>query len=249
MNVTIFSDIDKLSRSAADYIVRVAHESVADHGVFTIALSGGSTPKKLYGILANEPYRSQLDWNKIEIFWCDERCVPPDDAESNYHLADEFLFSKLSIPASHIHRAPADAEDRDAASLAYTQEMRRVFHTDGIPRFDLIQLGMGPEAHTASLFPHQASLHERERLVMPVSVPKPPPARLTFTLPLLNAAQHILFLLTGSEKDAALAEVLEGAENGEEYPAQNIRPSQGKVTWMIDTGAAKLLKKTYKQQQ
>jgi 6-phosphogluconolactonase len=248
MDVVIFQDVEKLSQSAAAYIVRVAQAAVAEHGSFTVALSGGSTPRKLYGLLVGEPYRSQINWDKIEIFWCDERCVPPDDAESNYHLAEEYLFSKLSIAPAHIHRMPADASDRDAASLAYTQEMRKVFKTTGTPRFDLIQLGMGPEAHTASLFPHQASLHERERLVMPVSVPKPPPARLTFTLPLLNAAQHILFLLTGAEKDAALAEVLEGKANGEEYPAQNVRPTQGEVTWMIDTKAAQLLKKTYQQQ-
>ena len=248
MDVVIFQDIDKLSKSAADYIVRVAHEAVARHGTFTVALSGGSTPRKLYGILGSEPYRSQIDWNKIEIFWCDERSVPPTDAESNYHLADEILFSKVTIAPEHIHRMPADAPDGDAASLAYAQEIRQVLVTSGVPDFDLIQLGMGPEAHTASLFPHQASLQERERLVLPVSVPKPPPHRLTFTIPVLNAAHHILFLLTGAEKDKALAEVLEGKENGEEYPAQNVHPAQGEVTWMIDTKAAQLLKKTYKQQ-
>jgi 6-phosphogluconolactonase len=248
MDVVIFQDIEKLSQSAADYIVRVAREAVADHGNFTIALSGGSTPRKLYGMLAEEPYRSQIAWDKIEIFWCDERCVPPSDPESNYHLAEQVMFSKLSLSPNQIHRMPADETDRDAASLAYTQEMRRVFKTEGTPRFDLIQLGMGPEAHTASLFPHQASLHEREHLVMPVTVPKPPPPRLTFTLPILNAAHHILFLATGADKAEALAEVLEGPENGEEYPAQNVRPTQGEVTWMLDTGIARNLKKSYRQQ-
>jgi 6-phosphogluconolactonase len=136
---------------------------------------------------------------------------------------------------------PADQSDRVAASVAYEQEMRRVFGTDRVPSFDLIQLGLGPEAHTASLFPHQASLRETERLVIPVSVPKPPPARLTFTPPLLNAAKHILFLVTGAEKADAVQAVLEGDYQPDEYPAQIIRPTQGEVTWMLDTAAASRL--------
>jgi 6-phosphogluconolactonase len=121
--------------------------------------------------------------------------------------------------------------------------MRNVFGTNGVPKFDLIQLGMGPEGHTASLFPHQASLHEQQRLVMPVSVPKPPPARLTFTPPLLNAAAHILFLVTGTDKEEAVQAVLEGDHQPDEYPAQIVQPSQGEVTWMLDTAAAAALKK------
>jgi 6-phosphogluconolactonase len=241
MDITIYPDVDTLSRSAAEYIVRVAKESIADHGHFTIALSGGSTPKKLYGLLATEPYRSQIDWSLVEVFWSDERNVPADDPESNYRMAYEVMLSKLPISAQQIHRVPADQPDRDAASLAYTQEMQRVFGVTDTPRFDLIQLGMGPEGHTASLFPHQASLEERERLVMPVSVPKPPPPRLTFTPPLLNAARHILFLVTGAEKDEAVQAVLEGEYQPEEYPAQIVRPTQGEVTWMLDTAAARTL--------
>jgi len=243
MDVVIFSDGDKLSHAAAEYIVRVAHDSIAAHGNFTLALSGGSTPKKLYGLLASEPYRSQIDWSHVEIFWSDERCVSTDDIESCYRMAEEVMLSKLAISTSHIHRMPADAADRDAASLAYTQEMQRVFGTDGIPSFDLIQLGMGPEAHTASLFPHQASLHEQKRLIMPVSVPKPPPDRLTFTPLLLNAAKHVLFLVTGTEKAEALQAVLEGDFQPDEYPAQIVRPGNGTVTWMLDTAAATKLSK------
>jgi len=243
MDVTIFPDVEQLSRSAADYIVRVAHEAIADHGQFTLALSGGSTPKKLYGLLATEPYRNQIDWSKVEIFWSDERCVSPDDSESNYRMANEVMLSKLPIPTEHIHRTPADQPDRDAASLAYTQEMKRTSGTDDVPQFDLIQLGMGPEGHTASLFPHQASLREQQRLVMPVSVPKPPPDRLTFTPRLINAASHILFLVTGAEKEDAVAAVLEGADQPDEYPAQVVRPLRGEVTWMLDTTAAGKLRR------
>jgi 6-phosphogluconolactonase len=242
MSVAIYSDIDTLSQEAARYVVRVASESITTHGRFTLALAGGSTPKKLYGLLASEPYRDQIDWALTEIFWSDERCVPSDSEDSNYHLAQEVLLSKVPISATQIHRMPADADNRDQASLAYIQEIQRVFGTNSIPSFDLIQLGMGPEGHTASLFPHQASLHEQTRLIMPVTVPKPPPLRLTFTPPLLNAATHVLFLVTGQDKADALQAVLEGEYNPDEYPAQIIRPTQGEVTWMLDPAAASKLR-------
>ncbi|GCF07063.1 6-phosphogluconolactonase [Dictyobacter arantiisoli] len=243
MDVVIFSDVAQLSEAAAEYIVRVAQESIAARGRFMLALSGGSTPRKLYAMLAEEPYRNQIDWSKVEFFWSDERCVPSDDAESNYHLAQQVMLSKLQVAESQIHRVPADEADRDAASLAYAQEMQRAFGTTGVPRFDLIQLGMGPEGHTASLFPHQASLEESDRLVMPVTVPKPPPPRLTFTPVLLNAAIHTLFLVTGAEKEEAVQAVIEGPYQPEEYPAQIVRPTAGEVTWMFDTAAAARLSK------
>src|SRR6266568_1755880 len=210
MHIAIYPDIQTLSTEAAQFIVRLANEAIVSHGRFTIALSGGSTPKATYSLLGSEPYRSQVDWTRVEIFWSDERCVPPDDKESNYAMAQQVLLSKIAIPASQVHRMPANQADRNAASETYTLEMQRTFSTNGIPAFDLIQLGMGPEGHTTSLFPHQASLHEQRRLVMPVSVPKPPPPRLTFTPPLLNAAKHVLFLVTGSEKADAVQAVLEG---------------------------------------
>jgi 6-phosphogluconolactonase len=244
MNIAIYPNIDILSHEAAQYIVRIATESITTHGRFTIALSGGTTPRKLYGLLGSEPHRSQIDWTLVHIFWSDERCVPPDSEESNYHLAHEVLLSKISIPAVQVHRMPADMPDRNAASQEYENEMRGVFGaTDGTPNFDLIQLGMGPEGHTASLFPHQAALHEQQRLVVPVSVPKPPPDRLTFTPPLLNAARNVLFLVTGSDKADALHAVLEGPYNPDEYPAQIVRPPDGEVTWMVDTAAAAKLQR------
>jgi 6-phosphogluconolactonase len=241
MDIAVYSDKDTLSHEAARYIVRVAQESIVTHGRFTIALSGGTTPGKAYGLLASEPYRSQIDWALVEVFWSDERCVPAESEESNYHLAQEVLLSKVPIAAQQIHRMPADEADRYAASQAYTREMQRTFGTDGIPAFDLIQLGMGPEGHTASLFPHQSSLHEQQHLVMPVTVPKPPPPRLTFTPPLLNAAVHVLFLVTGEEKAEALQAVLEGEYQPDEYPAQIVRPPQGEVVWMLDSAAASKL--------
>jgi 6-phosphogluconolactonase len=241
MYIATYPDSDTLSHHAAQLIVRLAAESIVTHGRFTAALAGGSTPRKLYGLLANEPYRSQIDWALVEVFWGDERCVPVDDAESNFRMAQEAFLSKVPIAENQVHRMHADWPDRDAAAQAYVIEMRRVFGTDGIPSFDLIQLGMGPEGHTASLFPHQAALHEQERLVMPVRTPKPPPDRLTFTPPLLNAARHVLFLVTGSDKADAVREVIEGEYNPDEYPAQIVHPPHGEVTWMLDTVAASKL--------
>jgi len=237
MDILTFSDKEKLTYAAADYVVKIAQEAITSHGRFTFALSGGTTPKKLYALLTTQPYRSQIDWARAEIFWSDERCVPPDDAESNYHLAQEAMLSKLPLSTSQIHRMPADEADRDAAAEKYSQEMQRVFG-EALPHFDLMQLGMGPEGHTASLFPHQPSLHEQQRLVIPVTVPKPPPPRLTFTPPVLNAARRTLFLVTGGEKADAVQAVLEGDYQPDEYPAQLIQPTHGEVTWMLDTTAA-----------
>ncbi len=238
MHIAIYPDIDTLSHDAAQHIVRIANESIATYGRFTMALSGGTTPRKTYELLGSEPYSRQINWTLVHIFWGDERCVPPESPDSNYRMAHEILLSKIPVPAVQVHRMLANEPDRDAASQEYVEEMQRVFATDDIPSFDLIQLGMGPEGHTASLFPHQAALHEERRLVMPVSVPKPPPDRLTFTPPLLNAARNILFLVTGSDKADALHAVLEGPYQPDEYPAQIVRPPNGEVVWMVDTAAA-----------
>src|SRR6266852_2090694 len=242
VHIAIYPDIDTLSYEAAQYGVRIASESIVTRGLFTIALSGGTTPRTLYGLLGSEPYRSQIDWALVHIFWSDERCVPPDSPDSNYHMAHEVLLSQIPIPVQQVHYMPADQPDRYAASQAYAEEMQRTFGTNGITGFDLIQLGMGLEGHTASLFPHQASLHEQQRLVIPVTVPKPPPERLTFTPPLLNAAGHVLFLVTGSDKADALKAVIEGEYQPDEYPAQIVLPPNGAVEWMVDSEAAKKLR-------
>jgi len=241
MYIATYPDSDTLSHQAAQLVVRLAAESVVTHGRFTVALAGGSTPRKLYGLLADEAYRSQIDWALVEIFWGDERCVPADDAESNFRMAQEAFLSKVPIAENQVHRVHADWPDHDAAARDYVIEMQRIFGTGGIPGFDLIQLGMGPEGHTASLFPHQAALHEQERLVVPVRTPKPPPDRLTFTPSLLNAARHVLFLVTGSDKADAVREIIEGEYNPDEYPAQIVHPPHGEVTWMLDTAAASKL--------
>lgn len=245
MHVAIYPDIDTISREAANYVVRVAREAIAKRGLFSFALSGGTTPGKMYGLLASEPYRSQIDWNAVHLFWSDERCVAPTDPQSNYHLAEEVLLSKLNLRPEQIHRMPADRPDREQASADYAGEIRRILGGNDVPAFDLLQLGMGPEAHTASLFPHQPSLKEQKRLVMPVSVPKPPPDRLTFTPPLLHASRNILFMVTGADKAEALRAVLEGPYQPEEYPAQFIaKEAKGEVVWMVDTAIAQQIRIT-----
>jgi 6-phosphogluconolactonase len=241
--IAIYPDSESLSQEAARLIIRLAQEAIVTHGRFTLALAGGSTPRKLYSLLASDPYRGQIDWTRVDIFWSDERCVPPDHPESNYRMAYEVMLSKLPIPAANIHRMPAEQADRQAAAESYAAELRRVFGTAGVPVFDLIQLGMGPEGHTASLFPHQAALHERERLVLPVSVPKPPPERLTFTPPILQAARHILFLVTGSDKAEAVRAVLEDQGSPDDYPARLVHAAAGEVAWLLDTAAAAALQR------
>ncbi|MBX5450055.1 6-phosphogluconolactonase [Thermogemmatispora sp.] len=241
--IAIYPDAESLSQEAARLVTRLAQEAIVTRGRFTLALAGGSTPRKLYSLLASEPYRSQIDWTRVEIFWSDERCVPPDHPESNYRMAHEVMLSKLPIPAANIHRMPAEQTDHQAAAESYSAELRRVFSTTGVPVFDLIQLGMGPEGHTASLFPHQQALHERERLVLPVSVPKPPPERLTFTPPVINAARHILFLVTGSDKAEAIRAVLEEEGAPDDYPARLVHAAAGEVTWLLDTAAAAALQR------
>ncbi len=242
MSINIFPDNDTLSHKAAQFIARLAQASIVTHGRFTFALSGGSSPRMLYSLLGDPPYRDQIDWTLVEIFWSDERCVPLDSNESNYRMAHELLLSKIPIPVAQVHRMPAEQPDPAAAAQAYEHEIRSTFGTSGIPSFDLIQLGMGPEGHTASLFPHQPSLHEQQRLVIPISgAPKPPPDRLTFTPPLLNAAHHVLFLVTGSDKADAVHAVLEGEYQPDEYPAQIVHPEHGEVLWMLDRDAASKL--------
>ncbi len=245
MQIAVYPDTNTLSQEAAQFIVRLPNESIVTRGRFSIALSGGSTPKVLYGLLGSELYRDQIDWSKVDVFWSDERCVPPDSADSNYAMAREVLLSRVPLSPQQVHRMPAELSDHHAAAQAYEREIQQSFGTSNIPHFDLIQLGMGPEGHTASLFPHQPSLHEEQRLVVFVIVPKPPPPRLTFTPPILNAARHVLFLVTGAEKADAVKAVIEGEYQPDEYPAQIVRPSEGDVVWMLDEAAAgKLTKKS-----
>jgi 6-phosphogluconolactonase len=228
-----------LFHAAAEEFIRAANQAVEKRGRFAVALSGGSTPKNLYALLAANA-SSSLPWNQMFFFFGDERHVPPDDVESNYRMANESLFSKAPIPPGNIFRVPTENPDADATAAAYEQTLRNFFGVKPgeIPPFDLILLGMGPDGHTASLFPETNALKEKLRLVVANWVEKLKTSRITLTLPVLNAARCVAFLVSGTDKAPALHEVLEGDAPGEKYPSKLIQPEDGKLIWFIDRAAA-----------
>ncbi len=228
-----------LFQAAAEEVIRAATDAVAQRGHFSIALSGGSTPKNLYTLIAANASAS-LPWDQMFFFWGDERHVSPDDPESNYRMTKESLLSKAPIPAANIFRVPAENSDVSAAAEAYEQTIRKFFalKPGEFPRFDLILLGMGPDGHTASLFPETEGLREKSRLVVANWVEKLKTSRITFTLPVINAARCVAFLVSGIDKAPALHEVFEGNAPGEKYPSKLVRPSDGKLIWFVDRAAA-----------
>ena len=233
-----YADVNQVSRAAAEEFVRLAR---AASGRFTVAMAGGSTPRLLYQLLAETPYCGQVDWSRVEFFWGDERAVPPDHPDSNFGMASKALLNKLALPAAQIHRMEAERADRDAAAQDYQAELARVcgVPTEGEPpALDLVLLGMGPDGHTASLFPHTAALKETRRWVVANHVPKLNADRLTMTAPMLNRAAHVLFLVAGADKAPVLVEVLEGPADPERLPSQTIQPS----TWLLDEAAAAKLR-------
>ena len=227
-----------LFQAAAEEVIGAATGSIAKRGRFTIALSGGSTPRSLYTLIAANA-SANLPWDKIFFFWGDERHVPPTDAESNYRMAQETLLSKVPVPAGNIFRVPTEDPDASAAAAAYEQTLQEFFAVEPgkFPRFDLILLGMGPDGHCASLFPETAALQEKSHLVVANWVEKFKTYRITFTLPVLNAAREVMFLVSGADKAPALHEVLEGSAPGEKYPCKLVRPSDGKLIWFVDRAA------------
>lgn len=232
----------ELFEAAAEEVLRAAKEAVEKRGRFTIALSGGSTPKNLFNLLATNA-RTVLPWDRTFFFWGDERHVPPTDPDSNYHMAEETMLSKIPVAAGNVFRMAAENPDAAAAAEAYEQTLRKFFalETGQFPRFDLILLGMGPDGHTASLFPGTAALQEKSRLVVANWVDKLKASRLSLTLPVLNAAACVTFLVSGMDKAAALHAVLEGDAPGEQYPSKLIRPVDGKLIWLVDRAAASAL--------
>lgn len=229
----------ELFAAAAEEVVRASEEAVAARGRFTIALSGGSTPRNLFTLLATNA-RSTLPWDRMFFFWGDERHVPPTDPDSNYKMAEETMLSKVPVAAGNVFRIPAENPDAAAAAEAYEQTLRKFFQLEPeqVPVFDLILLGMGPDGHTASLFPGSAGLHEKTRLVIANWVDKLKTSRLTLTLPVLNAAHCVAFLVSGTDKAAMLKTVLEENAPPEQYPSKLIRASNGKIIWLVDRAAA-----------
>ena len=228
-----------LFQAAAEEVIRSATDAVAKRGRFTIALSGGSTPRNLYTLIAANA-SATLPWDKMFFFWGDERHVPPDSPDSNYRMAKESLLSKVPIPPANIFPVPAENPDAAQVAEVYKQTLRRFFAVapGEFPRFDLILLGMGPDGHTASLFPETAALQEKSRLVVANWVEKLGGSRITFTLLLLNSARCVTFLVSGTDKAAALHEVLEGNAPAEKYPSRLVQPSDGKLIWFVDRAAA-----------
>jgi 6-phosphogluconolactonase len=236
-NVTVFDSPEKLAHAAAKMFVERASKTMAARGRFSVALSGGSTPRRVYQLLASYEYRHRIEWSSVHIFFGDERCVPANDAASNYRMAYETMISHVPIPAENVHRINGEGEPGFNAQ-AYEQELRMHFPNHDWPRFDLIFLGLGDDGHTASLFPQTVALEEKKSWVVANWVEKLSSFRITLTAPAINHAMEIVFLVTGKEKAKALHAVLYGPKNAETYPAQLVQPEDGSLIWLVDKAAS-----------
>jgi 6-phosphogluconolactonase len=234
--IRVLEGPSELFRAAALEFSDLAAEAVRARGRFSVALSGGSTPKSLYALLATGAV--PVPWEKVCVFWGDERHVPPDDTESNYRMANEAMLSKVPVAPGNIFRIEGEEKDAQVAAARYEKILVNFFDLNAgeFPRFDLILLGLGPDGHTASLFPDSAALQEKHQLVMANWVEKFHADRITLTLPVLNNAAEAVFLVSGKEKAGILHQVLGGRAG--QFPSQLIRPDQGKLVWMLDHAAA-----------
>lgn len=245
LEIRVQADTQELTRVAAQQVVDCANKAIRANGVFTLALSGGSTPRSLYTLLASHPFRDQVAWDKVKFFWGDERHVPPDHQDSNYKMAHEAMLSHLPIPPDHIHRMLGEMSSPQEAADWYESVLREQFQSPPpeIPHFNLVLLGMGPDGHTASLFPGTPAVHETSRLVSAPWVEKFQTHRITLTPSILNQAEQVVFLVSGGDKAETLREVLEGPYEPDRFPSQVIRPTQGKLTWLVDQAAARELRR------
>jgi len=237
-----------LARRAAQYFLEMAGESVQATGRARIAISGGSTPKATFALLAdpNEPWRNHMPWSDLDLYWVDERCVPPGDADSNYRMTREAMLDNVPLQPEQIHRIEGELSP-EAAAARYESELRSSFRLEGaqIPRFDLVALGMGPDGHTASLFPHTEAIHELTRLSVANHVPQQKDSwRVTLTWPVINHSRSVFFLIAGQDKAAILNQVLTGPHDPERLPSQLIWPASGILTLILDKAAAALLPPT-----
>jgi 6-phosphogluconolactonase len=235
-DVRICAGASDLAFRVAEAGATVIKKAVERSGRCSLALSGGNTPRTLFERWASR-FTLEIPWASVHVFWGDERFVPPDDPRSNFRMARESLLDHVPIPAANVHAMPTELETPELAATAYEATLRRYFD-DGQPRFDLVLLGLGAEGHTASLFPRSPALDETTRWVVPVTVAADPPLRLTLTLPVFNAATHSYFLVTGSEKAAALDHVLQPAADVHTYPAAGIRAADNGLVWWVDREAA-----------
>ena len=243
--IKVFADPIQVAREAAVEFLRLAEFAVQEKSLCSVALAGGSTPKSLYSLLADdESLRQKIPWDKLHFFWGDERHVAPDDKDSNYRMAYEALLSKVPVPSSNVHRIRSEEPDAQKAADAYEHELRSFFQLEpgSLPRFDLVLLGMGPDGHTASLFPGTTALNEEKRLVAATWVEKFKTYRITMTLPVLNNAVNVIFLVCGAEKTEVLRTVLKEEAGAAQYPVQLLRPSDGRLLWLLDEKAAGALR-------
>lgn len=243
--VEAWRDKEELGERASELFIGLAREAVATHGAFRVALSGGSTPQALYGLLAREDKAARVPWAATHVYWSDERCVPPDDAQSNYRLAHEALLRHVPVPEEQVHRLRGEDEPASAAE-DYAAELAKDFG-DSQPRFSLILLGMGEDGHTASLFPRSPVLLDAEHAVAAPYVEQLASHRLTLTLKTINAAETVIFLVTGETKAATLLKVLDeraAVEDGS-LPARLVRPTAGELIWLVDEAAAGLINTLY----
>jgi 6-phosphogluconolactonase len=239
-NVFVFDTPEQLAQAAAKRFVDYSNASIGDHKFFAVALAGGSTPRRAYELLAGEESKSRIDWSRVHLFFGDERMVAPDSADSNYHMVNDALISRVAIPAKNVHRINGETAPAKSAE-AYEAELRSFFAPSDWPRFDLILLGMGDDGHTASLFPGSAALQERSSWVVATQHPQTGQDRVTLTQPALNHASRLMFMVTGTGKAATLARVLRDGAANDELPARIIRPVNGIVEWLVDRAAAAAL--------
>lgn len=241
MKSIIFDSIEKLNYYAAGKIAEIAAASIQSKGNFNMALAGGSTPKSLYQLLSGGEFKEKIDWSKVYFFFGDERNVLPDDAESNFRMANENLFTPLKIKDENIFRWQTENAE---AALDYQNKIIKFFDLaeNQLPRFDMILLGMGDDGHTASLFPFTDALNERELLAVANPVEKLDTTRFTLTFPVINNARNVMFLVKGADKAETLQTVLEGEFQPEKYPSQAVKPVDGELLWLIEKEAARFLK-------
>lgn len=234
--IRVLPDLPSLASAAAEHIRASAELSIRLTGRFSIALAGGQTPRTLYQLLANPPFTSQIDWSRVEVFFGDERCVPPDDPESNFRMANEMLLDHVPVPYEHVFRIQGEIEPEQAA-IEYGRMLKARFGDGGL---DLVLLGMGDDGHTASLFPGSAALAEKHHRCVANYVDKLGKWRVTMTAPFINRAYEVLFVVAGQGKAKVVREVLEGTSDLDPatYPVQMIRPVSGRLSWYLDALAA-----------
>jgi 6-phosphogluconolactonase len=242
-NIEIVSDAKTLAGRSVELFVSDAHKAVNAKGLFCAAISGGHTPKLFFELLAERPAAITLPWDKIQLFWVDERCVPPDSQWSNYRLAAETFLSKVAIPEDNVHRIEADSVDFEAAARRYEQRIRSVFGLteNRTPEFDLIVLGMGSDGHTGSLLPSSYACFDKDDLACVVYAMDGNLNRITLTHPVLCAASHLVVLVSGREKAAILKEVFASEPDEVRYPIHTLWPILHKVTWLVDSDAAEAI--------